>query len=175
MTTEQRLLNLFMEEYYPELAQHFGNRDSLHTAYVMVFETPNPLMLRRGTFGHRVGNAYSRDMKRERRHSFRFILPDPVFWLLHEDIPDEQPQDDGRTIEEEEREKRNVKSFLRTMFSNEEVIVYCLIIEKGYDIREVCEVTGWLPSKVNELLSKMDDAIRNNYHKPKHKGRKDSK
>ena len=165
-----------MEEKYTELIQRFGgDKDSLHSAYVTLIEVPCPIGVRRGTFGHRISNSFYRQRRKERNYAAHFILPDPVFWLLQaEKEPDEPAPDDGRTAEEEQREMRGIKSFLRTMFSNEEMIIFNLAVEKDYDICDVSDITGWSTRKIDDLLDCMEIAIRDNYHKP-HKHNKDSK
>lgn len=175
MTIEQRLINLFMEEYYPNLVVHFGNKDFLHSAYVTVFESPCPVGTRRDTFEHRVSNAFYRHKRKEFSRAMHFIVPDPVFWLLQgEQLADEPQHEEGRSVEEEEHELRHVKSFLRTMFSSRELLIFELATEKGYSFKEIAEITGLTQSRVDELLGKMNEAILNDYHKPQRK-KKNSK
>lgn len=166
MTTRQRLLNLFMEEYYPELTEHFRERDFLHSAYVTVFELPEPTQ--RSTFGHLVSNSYHRCRRNENRRAMHFIVPDPLFWLMQADTLEEpQKEEEGRPAEDEEREKKNVHSFLRSMFNDREVLIYDLVMNKNYDVKSIAELTGMTKSKVEDLLDRMEDAIRNDYSKPR--------
>jgi DNA-directed RNA polymerase specialized sigma24 family protein len=160
-----------MEEYYPELVERFGNRDFLHSAYITVYETPCPVGSRRDTFGHRIGNQYFRNKRKEFSRAMRFIVPDPLFWLFQAEQPEEEPQPekDEPTVEEKEKEERNVKSFLRTRFSNEEMIIYSLAMDKNYDEHEISEITGWSVGKVNDLLGRMLEAVVNDYCKPEKK------
>ena len=170
MTTQQRLFNMFMEEYYPELEERF-EKDFLHQAYVNVFERFINDM-HRGTFGHLVSNSYHRARRKEFSRAMHFIVPDPIFWILQaEQLEEPQPEDEGFDAEAIEREKKNVHSFLKSLFSPKEVYIYDLVMHHKYDVKALSELTGWSKSRISELIDKMEDAIRNDYCQPKGKGK----
>lgn len=171
MTPRQKLFNHFVEANYDELLRSMPQRDMLHSAYITIYHLRKPYMPTPDNFRHYLLDAYHRHIAREFYHAMNFILPDPLFWLYQnerEDVFDEEglTEDTAKHSLADISDDfiRRLHAFLRTRYSNEQIIIFNLAVLKQNSIADIASITGWKKKDIRLLLADIGQAIENDYH-----------
>lgn len=162
--------NSWLANNYPELHQQLSDTDCLHDSYLTIAKLSTILPEQ---FLSSIKKAYYMHRRKLTAYIFRFVVPDPRFWLFYEeqecqqDYIDDEERDVIEEIEEEQHRKK-INAFmqwLRRHTNDEEFAIFRLFYNENQDISIIAKLTG----KTKQQVLKVIEQKCNQYREEKYK------
>lgn len=163
MDTKKQFLRWLAAEY-PQLHQRLTDTDSLHDACITVYELRNLLP---DEFSSLLLRAYNMHRRRYVQYIFRFIVPDPRFWLFQdENEEDTAPDLQQAEQEKEQQEKQNhmkataFLQWLRAHSTEAELIIFRMFYFEHLELRDIARITGKTKHQILEIIERKCEEYR---------------
>ncbi|MBR1525305.1 MAG: hypothetical protein IJ640_01410 [Prevotella sp.] len=178
-TTQQKLLNQWVERNYKKLLRTMPQKDMLHSAYIAIYYLRRPYLPTADTFLQLMSEAYHRCILREIKHSMRYTLPDPAYWLIVGDnMTDDSldifagQMDDGAeevdkkhsSADLETKQLNNLLMFIRNHVKPDDYIIFRLALLQQCDIAQIAAITGRTKPEIRRSMEEIEKLIRKEYH-----------
>ena len=160
---EKQQFDNWLLQNYPKLYKKLRDTDSLHNAYITVVGLPvvipddyMPFLLQ----------AYLKSRRSYAAYVFRFVVPDPRFWLFQEEIPDLDEmlthRDNTERQELHERQLDAFRKWVSRHYATTEQNIFRMFYHERLDISHIARLTGMSKSTVSNIIKDMCDGYKNN-------------
>ena len=183
-TTQQKLLNRWVERNYKKLLKAMPQKDMLHSAYIAIYYLRRPYLPTADTFLQLMSEAYHRFILREIKHSMRYTLPDPTYWLFVDDnMADDdldiftgqmergaEEADKGHSVADlESKQLNNLLTFIRNHVKPDDYIIFRLALLQQCDVAQIAAITGRTKPEIRRSMDEIEKLIRKEYHPKRRK------
>ena len=168
-TLQQKLLNKWLEQNYEALAKTMPQKDMLHSAYVTVYHIHRPYVPTAERFLELIEDAYYRHILSEFNHAMHFTLPDPLFWLYHEEHDadmlrnDEVAENTHSLSDLSASGLTKLFAFVKQNFSQDAFSIFRMAVVEQRTAKEIAVITGMKRRYVRFILDKIEQVIRKDF------------
>ncbi len=167
-TTNQKLLNQFMEQEYEQLRRTMPQRDMLHSAYVTVYHLRRPYLPTPDRFRSLIDEAYHRHLLAEFNHQMHYILPDPLYWYYLDEDEEANMQLEESATCSPSRSLSDLSSyslshlfaFVKKNFSPIAFDVFKMAVVEQRSIADIATITGLKKNIIRKMLDQIEQSIR---------------
>lgn len=171
-TAQQKLLNKWIERNYETLLRTMPQKDMLHSAYITVYHFRRPFIPTAENFSLLMEEAYHRHVLAEINHSMHYQLPDPLFWLYHDEPDDELLRSDDIAENTPSHSLSDLSSsgltklfaFVKQNFPPDVFSIFRLAVVEQRSVKEIAAISGLQKKDVHIILNNVEQAIREDFH-----------
>lgn len=148
---------------YPQLHQRLTDTDSLHDACITVYKLRNIIP---DEYLTSILRAYQLHRKRYAQYIFRFIVPDPRFWLFREEMPEDMfnelisydkmtQQQELKDMQEEQRRAasmENFRKFVKKHYTDADAMLVNMFYIQHLSFKDISRLTSMPVNKVKQNI-----------------------
>lgn len=162
MTLQQKLFRQFVLSHYEELSILFPLRDSMHSAFLEVFLQQEPIIPPvPKRFLQELSRNYHRFVLADMQYRFRYLLPDPAYWLyqtddIQDDIIELLTDDTEPDIDIDiDIDMNSISRYILRHCSPIDYSVFYLTCISKYKTNRIASITGLRPAAVKKSLNRI--------------------
>lgn len=167
-TAQQKLLNKWIERNYEKLARTMPQKDMLHSAYITVYQIRTPYVPTAERFLKLIEDAYYRHVMSELNHNMHFTLPDPLFWLYHEEHDEDMLRNDEVAESTQSHSISDLSAsgltkvfaFVKQNFPPQVFTIFRMAVVEQRTTKEIAVITGMKKKDVRHIIDNVEQAIR---------------